>query len=77
MLKIMKITAKEMNGKYCGARGGYITGTHYALVEEGKGICSLDGKKPYILKGNTGKNAMQEIIDAGGFIGEIKYLPAI
>ena len=77
MLKIMKITAKEMNKKYCGERGGYITGTHYTLVEEGMGICSLDGKKPYILKGNTGKNAMQAIIDAGGFIGEIKYLPAI
>ena len=77
MLKMVKITAKEMNEKYCGSRGGYITGTHYALVEDGKGFCSLDGKTAYILKGNTGKNALQSIIDAGGFCGTIKYVAAI
>ena len=77
MLKMVKITAKEMNEKYCGSRGGYITGTHYTLVEEGKGFCSLDGRHAYILKGKSGKEAMQSIIDAGGFIGAIKYLPAI
>lgn len=77
MLNIIKITAKELNTKYSGVRGGYLTGTHYALVEDGKGICSLDGKTPYILKGNGGKNALQSIIDAGGFVGNISYLPTI
>ena len=76
-MKIMKISAKEMNEKYCGQRGGYITGAHYAIYEDGKGFCSLDGKKAYILKGNSGKSAMQSIIDAGGFTGNIHYVPAI
>lgn len=77
MLKIIKITAKEMNTKYSGSRGGYITGTHYALCEEGKGFCSFDGKRAYILKGNTGKNALQSIIDEGGFCETIKYVATI
>lgn len=76
-MTIVKITAKEMNKKYCGPRCGTITGTHYALFEDGKGFCSLDGEKPYILKGNTGKNALQSIIDAGGFCGSISYLATI
>ena len=76
-LQIVKITAKEMRTKYIGSRGGCITGTHYALYEEGKGFCSFDGKGAYILKGNTGKNALQGVIDAGGFIGEMKYTQSI
>ena len=77
MMKIVKITAKEMNSKYCGPSGGYITGAHYALFEDGKGFCSLDGKGAYILKGNTGKNALQSIIDAGGFCGSIYHVATI
>lgn len=77
MMKIIKITAKEMNSKYCGQHGGYITGAHYALFEDGKGFCSLDGKMAYILKGNTGKNALQSIIDAGGFCGSIYHVATI
>lgn len=77
MMKIIKITAKEMNSKYCGQRGGHITGAHYALFEDGKGFCSLDGKAAYILKGNTGKNALQSILDAGGFCGNISHVATI
>lgn len=76
-MKVVKITAKEMNEKYIGIRGGYITGTHYALYEEGKGFYSFDGKRAYVLKGNTGKNALQSIIDAGGFCGEMKFTATI
>lgn len=74
---IKKISAKEMNEKYIGARGGYITGAHYVLFEEGRGYISLDNKKPYILPGNSGKTALQSIIDAGGFCGEVFYKDAV
>ena len=66
-----------MNNIYSGTRGGNITGTHYALFEDGKGYCSLDGITPYILKGITGKNALQSIIDAGGFCEPISYLSTL
>ena len=77
MLKIIRITAKEMNEKYCGARGGYVTGSHYALYEESKGFCSFDGKRAYILAGKYGKAALQKIIDDGGFCCPINYVPTI
>ena len=70
--RIVEITAKEMNTKYMGARMGKIRGRHYAIYEEGKGYCSFDGIRAYILKS---KDAMQSIIDAGGFIGEMQYVP--
>ena len=77
-LQIVKIPAKEMNAKYVGRNGGNITGTHYTLFKAGKGFVSLDGgKTTYILKGNTGKDALQSIIDAGGFCGEISYRQTI
>lgn len=77
MMKVVKISAKEMNEKHSGPCGGYITGAHYALYEEGKGFYSSDGKRTYILKGNTGKKALQAILDAGGLIGAVQYLPTI
>lgn len=77
MMKIVKITAKEMNSKYCGPAGGFITGTHYALFEDGKGFCSMDGKGAYILKGNAGRSALQSIIDAGGFCGNVYHVATI
>lgn len=76
-MQIVKISAKEMNQKYIGARGGYITGAHYGLYEEGHGFVTLDGKRAYLLPGRTGKNAMQSILDAGGFCGEVQFLNTI
>lgn len=76
-MTIIKISAKEMNEKYIGARGGYITGAHYGLYEEGQGYVSLDSKRAYLLPGKTGKAAMQSIIDAGGFCGAIAFVETI
>ena len=63
---------------YYGPRGGAIRKTHYAIYEDGKGFCSLDGGlTAYVLSGKSGREAMQSIIDAGGFIGEISYKQTI
>ena len=77
MMTVVKISAREMNEKYSGPCGGYITGAHYALYEEGKGFYTHDGKRAYILKGNIGKKALQAILDAGGITGAVQYLPTI
>lgn len=76
---IVKFTAKQLDQKgYCGERGGAISGSHYAIMEEGKGLISLDeGRTVYLLKGKSGFNAMQKIIDMGGFVGNVDYLPTI
>lgn len=76
-MTVIKITAKEMNEKYCGVHGGYIKGAHYGIYEEGKGFCSMNGKTAYLLKGASGKAAMESIVAAGGFLGNIKYVAAI
>lgn len=73
-MEVIKITAKKLNAAgYCGPLGGWITGTHYALFQDGKGFVSLDNKHVYILKGNVGREALQGIIDAGGFVGPVYY----
>ena len=72
--EIVKIPAAEYNRVYCGPRGGYIRNACYAIREIGKGLVSLDGKRPYILAGPSGLNAMKSIIASGGFIGQVAYI---
>lgn len=77
--EIRKYTAKEVMEAGCsGTQGGSISGTHYALYEIGKGLCSLDGGRTvFMLVGKHGKDAMQRIIDHGGFVGEVDYMQSI
>ena len=76
---IISFTAKQiMDAGYSGPMGGAISGTHYAIYEDGKGFCSLDGGRTvFMLQGKRGKRSLQDIIDAGGFVGEISYRQAI
>lgn len=63
------------NFKFEDTFGVYST-TGYALYEKGKGFVSLNGgKSPYTPIG--GKSALQSILDAGGFIGEVSYIKPI
>ena len=77
--RIISFTARQvMEAGYSGPMGGALSGTHYAIYEDGKGLCSLDGGRTvYMLTGKSGLKAMQSIIDAGGFVGEISYRQAI
>ena len=79
MLKLRKFTARQMEAAgYCGPRGGGISGTRYALEEEGKGLCSLDGgKSVFLLAGPSGKRAMEQFIADGGFLNQIAYRESI
>lgn len=75
-MTVVKISAKEMNQRFVGARGGYITGAYYTLYEEGKGFVTLDNKMPYMLKGRLGKETLEAIIADGGFSSEVNYITA-
>ena len=77
--KIISFTAKQiMEAGYSGPLGGTLSGTHYAIYEDGKGFCSLDGGRTvYMLTGKRGRKSLQDIIDAGGFVGEIGYRQTI
>ena len=77
--KIISFTAKQiMEAGYSGPMGGALSGTHYAIYEDGKGFCSLDGGRTvYMLTGKMGRKSLQDIIDAGGFVGEIGYRQTI
>lgn len=72
---IISFTAKQiMEAGYTGPMGGRLSGTHYAIYEYGKGLCSLDGGcTVFMMTGKSGKDSIQDIIDAGGFIGNISY----
>ena len=66
-MKIIKITAEQLyKAGYTGMRGGNLRGAFYA-IQDADGICSIDGRKPYMLQGPRGKAALQAIIEAGGF----------
>lgn len=77
--EIVSFTAKQMmDAGYSGPRGGYITGSHYAIRETGKGLVSLDGGKTvFLMQGRYGKETMQGIIDGGGFVGSVDYMESI
>ena len=47
-----------------------------ALYVEGKGFVSLDGGKTVYLP-QGGRKALQSILDAGGFCGEVDYIQPI
>ena len=76
---IKHFTAKQLQeAGYSGSCGGAVHGAHYAINEEGKGLVLLDGGKTvFLMKGRYGKEAMQGIIDGGGFLGEVDYLESI
>lgn len=62
------------NYKFRDAIGVY-TIKGFAIYEQGKGFVSLDNKTPYSPIG--GKKALQSIIDAGGFVGNVNYIQAL
>lgn len=75
MLEVVRFRGKELNGKgISGPQGGALRGFYYGIKEDGKGLVTLDGKIPYLLKGRLGKESMEAIISYGGFVGQVKYL---
>ena len=77
-MKVIKIAAETLyKAGYTGKRGGNLRGAFYA-IQDADGICSIDGKKPYMLQGPTGKAALEAIIEAGGFLsGTIAHVASI
>ena len=77
--RVMRFTAKQlMAAGYSGPQGGVVKGAFYAIYENGKGFVSLDkGRTAYMLPGKQGKESMESIIKAGGFVGEVSYRKAI
>ncbi len=66
-MEIVKFTAKQLQrAGLSGKRGGTIHGAGYA-IKDAAGYISLNGVYPYILRGPSGKAALQAIIEAGGF----------
>lgn len=63
---VKNLKFRDNIGTYIYENGGL------ALYEEGKGFISLDGEKVYIPIG--GRKALQSILDAGGFCGEVQYI---
>jgi hypothetical protein len=77
-MTVIKITAAALyKAGYAGKRGGNPRGAYYA-IQDAEGICSIDGKAPYILQGPRGKAALESIIEAGGFLpGTIAHVASI